>query len=76
MARRWAAISWSGRTGSLNGGSPTLAVRRRDVRHTGQAEGKGRSGKVQATDFRWMVAPFPRLCFPPEGAGGIAMQEI
>ncbi len=49
MARRWDVISWSGRTGSLNGGSLTRAGRRLGVKATGQAGEKGRSGQVENT---------------------------
>ena len=71
MARRWDVISWSGRTGSLNGGPPTLADSRRDVTATGQAGGKGRPGQVEAICYWWSVAASYQVMLPPQGAGGI-----
>ena len=70
MARRWDVISWSGRTGSLNGGPPTLADSRRDVTATGQAGGKGRPGQVEAICYWWSVAASYQVMLPPKGGPG------
>ena len=64
------------KNGKFERWTPNPRMQKAGGKDTGQAGGKGRSGHAQVTGYHQPMAAFTRLCFPPEGAGGIEMQEI